>query len=34
MKKDGATFTCTASGGQTFRVTINDKSDGKYTVQG
>jgi hypothetical protein len=32
MKKNGDTFTCTASGGKTFTVTIKDKGDGKYTV--
>lgn len=33
MKRDGATFTCTAAGGKTFTVTIKDKSNGAYVVQ-
>ncbi|MDQ2797854.1 MAG: hypothetical protein M3Y06_11980, partial [Actinomycetota bacterium] len=32
MKKNGDTFTCTASGGTSFTVTIKDKSNGKYVV--
>jgi hypothetical protein len=32
MKSNGSSFTCTAAGGKTFQVTIQDKSDGKYVV--
>ncbi len=30
--KTNATFTCTASGGQSFTVTIKNKKDGSYQV--
>jgi hypothetical protein len=33
MKKDGATFTCTGSGGRTFTVTIENKDNGDYVVR-
>jgi hypothetical protein len=33
LKKNGATFTCSAAGGRTFTVTITDKNDGHYTVR-
>jgi hypothetical protein len=33
MKNNGDTFTCSADGGQTFTVTIEDKNDGHYLVQ-
>jgi hypothetical protein len=33
MKENGATFRCTAAGGKTFTVEIQDKNDGKYLVR-
>jgi hypothetical protein len=33
MKTNGASFTCSAAGGQTFKVTITDKKNGVYLVQ-
>ena len=33
MKKNNATFTCTAAGGKKYTVTIKDKSNGNYLVQ-
>jgi hypothetical protein len=33
MKNNGDSFTCTASGGKTYTVTITNKSDGHYSVR-
>jgi hypothetical protein len=33
MKNNGDSFTCTAAGGKTYKVTIENKDDGKYLVQ-
>ncbi|HKC28208.1 MAG TPA: hypothetical protein VKB75_09370, partial [Jatrophihabitans sp.] len=33
MKHSGDTFTCTAAGGKSFKVTIENKKNGSYLVQ-
>jgi hypothetical protein len=33
MKHDGDTFTCSASGGKSFTVTIENKDKGNYVVR-